>query len=366
VILVGTTLVLAGASAAAGTLLVFRGSVIPAPAARDVPPEQTPVAGTSHVEPISVADPAGGPHWTLRVARSRTGLLCSTVGQLEAGRFGLVGLDGRFRLLAPRIVDACSARRSDGASLIGARVFDARRAQDLRTVVNGIAGRSLRTVTIESGGRSLPVARAPGGVFLAVLAGYPEDLGLRVMLTFADGHRVSYPFGRSSFIVPDPSGGHAWKAQAFAFGSPPGKPPDPRTCVSFQPARIVRNPPISPAACGNIGIRARRGYFFAVRHIVPGTGGIPFSLHGQGHWGNTPARTAVWGAAGDDVRRIQVLGPGGLDTLATIAPSRAFLAVLPGTVDPASLSIRVTFTDGQVEVRRGSTHLVSPDPRYHR
>jgi hypothetical protein len=349
-----------GAATAGGALYVLRGSVIPAPAVRDVPAEQLPVPGSSRLAALRARDPAAGsPPWTVRVARSRTGLLCGTVGQVAGGSFGLVGLDDRFRLLPERIVDACGELRSNAASLVGVRVFDAARRSGVRSAVYGVAGAKLRAATVTAGGqrRALPVAA--GGIFLAVVRGYPEDTGVQVALRFADGHTERHPFGTSPFVVVDPAGGAAWRAQVFGFGVRPGAKPDPRTCVSFRTAREIRTPPISPAACGTYrDPRHRKGYFFAVRRITPGTGAIPIELVGDGHWGRHPARTAVWGSVGEDVRRIEIVGPRGLRQEPVIAPSRAFLAVFTADVDPAALRVRVTFLDGRVQTSSGDTHLV--------
>ena len=64
----------------------------------DTTPEQRVAPATSTVTALRAADPERGqPAWTLRLARSETGLQCSTVGQVHEGAFGLVGLDGAFR-----------------------------------------------------------------------------------------------------------------------------------------------------------------------------------------------------------------------------------------------------------------------------
>ncbi len=351
---------LLGASAAAGTLVVLRGSPVPAPAARDGGPAQTPAPGTTRLADASAADPADGPGWALRVARSRTGLVCATVGQVLDGDFGLVGLDGRFRPFAERIVDGCSAPRPGDVTLLGARVFDAERAQDVRTVVSGVAGgAALREVVVDAAGRRTPVPVADDGTFLAALRGYPEDLAVRVTLRFAGGRERTQPFGVSAFVVPDPAGGRAWRAEAFGFGVRPGAAPNPRSCVAFRPAREAPSPATSPAACGILrGGRRRTGVFFAVRRITPGTGGVPVDLDGEGDWGEHPARTAVWGQAGDDVEQVEVEGPGVPRRDVPVAPSRAFLAVLPPAVHPAGLTVTVRSRGGRVARYRGSTNLV--------
>ena len=46
--------------------------------------------------PISVADPAGGLPWGIRLAHTTRGLVCVQVGRLFDGRLGVLGQDGEF------------------------------------------------------------------------------------------------------------------------------------------------------------------------------------------------------------------------------------------------------------------------------
>jgi hypothetical protein len=298
------------------------------------------------VEPLRAADPAGALPWALRVARSRTGLLCSTVGQVRTREFGLVGLDGRFRTLADGVVDGCGQR-----PIIGARVFDAPRPADVRTVVNGVAGPALRSVSVVAAGRRRSVAVGPDGSFLLVLRGYPEDIGIDVRLSFSGGRHETYSFGRSGFVVRDPGAAGAWKLNGFISDG------DPRQCVDFQTARDSGGDyASSPAACGVFSdVRRPRGYFFAVRRIEPTTRRAWTEV--RGHWVGHPARTAVWGEVGTDVERVVVVGPDGPRQV-QLAPNREFLAIYRPTVDPRSLRVRVTLRDGTVRTHRGDTHLV--------
>ncbi|MCW2990811.1 MAG: hypothetical protein JWM73_1405, partial [Solirubrobacterales bacterium] len=112
-------------SAAAGTLLLLRGSVIPAPQKIDVGAVQFVVPDSIRLADQRAADPDGGAPWGLQLSRSETGLVCSTVGQVVGERFGLVGLDGRFRVYEPGVVDGCGAEQENATTLLGARVFDA-------------------------------------------------------------------------------------------------------------------------------------------------------------------------------------------------------------------------------------------------
>lgn len=349
----------AGAASAAATLLVLRGSVIPAP--RATPPEQTPAPGTARLTGFTVADPrSGSTRWTMRLATSRTGLLCSTAGQLVGGEFGLVGLDGRFRRLSGEAADACSIVRTNASSLVGARVFDAGRPGDVRTVVSGVAGDRLRAVTVAAGGRTRRVAVHTGGTFLAVFAGLPEDLGLDVRLRFADGHAERHPFGIAPLVLPDPDGGRAWRIQNGMVGG------DTRTCVTLRAARQRRDAPSSPAACGRLGDgRRQRGVFFAIRRLTPGTKPSFASPFG-GWWRSTPPRLLVWGAAGKDVASITVRGPRGARRTGTFfRPNGAFAHMFGPDVRPGEVTVTVRFRDGRTLVRDSSTGIV-PTPGLRR
>ncbi|HEX4364831.1 MAG TPA: hypothetical protein VHZ75_09810 [Solirubrobacteraceae bacterium] len=340
------------AASAAGTLLALRGSVIPAPLA--TPPEQTPAPGSGRMAGFSVADPRpGGPRWTMRLATSRTGLLCSTAGQLVGGQFGIIGLDGRFRELSPDAADACSIVRTDAASLVGARVFDARRPADVRSVVSGVGGDRLRSVTIEAAGRMRTVAVHSGGTFMSVLAGLPEDLAIVVRLRYADGHVERLPFGVSALVLPDPDGGSAWRIESGVVSG------NPTVCVSLRAARERRNPPSSPAACGLLGNPYHtHGAFFAVRRLTTGSGGpTPASPFG-GIWRDTPPRLLVWGAAGHDVASITVRGPlGAARTGRFYRPNGSFAYMFGPHVQPGQVVVTVRFRDGRTLMRRASTNL---------
>lgn len=350
---------------AAATVAVLRGSVIPAPAARDVPREQTPVPSTARVSALRVADPHRGvPPWTLRIARSDTGYLCSTVGQVRGGAFGLVGLDGRFRTLAAGVTDSCGQEQRTGASLVGARVFAGRRPADVRTVVSGIAGPRLRTVVLATATGRRAVAHRPDGAFAAVERGYPEDLGLDVVLTFADGHRERHALGRDPSVVLDPAGGPAWKPERYSVAG------DARDCVTFGAARAAPGRPQAPAACGALrrsGADGRQGVFFAVRRLTSRTVRPPAERQlRSGDWRGDPPRTAIWGAFGDDVRSVTVRGlPGRRGPVQVALRGGVILGVFPGDVDPGALRVVVERKDGGHDTYRGDTHLVRhavPDP----
>jgi hypothetical protein len=346
-------LVLPAAAVSAGaTLLALRGAVIPAP--RATAPEQSPAPGTGRLATFSVADPRPGePRWTMRLATSRTGLLCSTVGQLVGGDFGIVGLDGRFRRLSPAAADACSIVRTNTASLVGARVFDARRETGVRTVVSGVGGPRLRSVSVRAAGRARAVVVHAGGTFLAVYARLPEDLAIEVRLRFADGHVERHPFGVSPAVFPDPAGGRAWRVEAGVTAG------DPRTCVGLRSARQRGAVAQSPAACGRLGDpRHRRSAFFAIRRVTRDS--VSTALFGRGVWRDTPPRLIVAGIAGADVASIGVRGPAGAVRTGTFfRPGGMFAYMFGPRVRVGEVVVSVRFRDGRTLVRRASTGLVA-------
>jgi hypothetical protein len=186
-------LALLAATAGAATYYVLRASPIAPFKPTDTTPAQRVAPGTTHVLELRAADPSSGaPPWALRLARSQTGLVCATVGQVEAGAFGIVGLDGRFRALPEANTDTCSAPNGDGLALLGARVFDADDPGDVRTVVYGVAGQDLEAASVAvrgAGRRQLEIG--PDGSFLWALRGQPGVVDAR--LRYASGRTRAYP-----------------------------------------------------------------------------------------------------------------------------------------------------------------------------
>lgn len=330
-------------SAGAATYLALRSSSIAPFAADSQTPAQRVQAGSSRVLALRAADPArGAAPWALRVSRSAAGLTCSTVGQEQGGVFGLVGLDHRLRSLPEANADAC------GHELMGTRVFDAGREQDVRTVVYGVVGADLRRVTLSvAGGTARTLRHTSDGGFLAVLRGYPEDVQPVVTVSRA-GKTTRYAFASGGLVVPDPLGGRAWKLNAFAFGVPVKRgqrPVQPRYrpgCVNFQTARAVEGKAgaVSPPVCGmEPGRPGMSGtvLYFQTRRLSGDS--PPRSSLLTGDWNHFPARTAVWGQARGH-HRIVVRAPGLTRELAP-RMNGAFLVLLPASIAPGAVSVAV-------------------------
>lgn len=337
-----------GASATAATLLALRATVIPAPPARDLQAPMRAVPGSGRVSAVTAADPGGGPRWAVRRTQSATGLTCSSVGQLVGGAFGIVGLDGRFRVLPERIVDGCGAPVRGRATLLGVRVFDADLQADVRTVLSGVAGPGLRTVTVRASGRSEDVAVGEGGIFMTALRGYPEDSAPTVELRFSDGSTQRRRFGAEPGIVRDPLGGPALQAELNRFSGIP------RRCVRVFGARVGPDAPSGPNACV---LPRRDAAFLAARRLGPGDRG---DLGEGWDWKRGPRRTLAWGWTRRPAR-VLLLGAGPPRQLPQDADG-TFVAILPVETDPRALSIRVEPRDGSAtrELRAGQGVVRTP------
>ncbi len=335
------------ATSGAATAVVLRETVVRAPDPAQVPDEQTPLAGTAVVSPVRAADPdRGEPPWAIRVAKSKTGFTCTTVGQVKDGTFGLIGLDGVFRRLPGELSDACG----QGGTLTGARIVAADDLESVRSIVYGVApGVKTATLTTATGDRHLAIG--PNGTFVAALRGYPEDHTAGVVLRFA-GRTERHSFAAPKAAIPDPDGLQAWAVDRFVMGTR-------YACASVRQARLGDpTAPKSPTAC--LGLRvSRRTWVADARTFHPGEKGTPG--FDRWNWRNTPARTVVWGVARTKraITKVVLRGAGAAREL-PISKQGAFAAVLPADIDPASLDLDVTLEDGSVEHGRPGVGLI-PD-----
>jgi hypothetical protein len=338
-VLIGVAvLLLLAAVAAAATLIIGRGDPIPPAPAGSVPPELQPLPGTARLNRLHVPDPDGGPAWDVRTSRSRTGAICTTIGQVLDGELGLVGLDRRFRALPAGAADTCSTPQRTGATLAGARAFrGGGRLSDL-TVVNGVAAPSVRRVVASGAGRTVTMRIGPGRAFLAVFRGMPEQVRPHLRLTEAGGGSTTlFLADTGEFLASDPSGAAPWALQArkgapglrcvAAHRKEGPDSPQPLPAGTFNPATAS-----VPARCG------RRDVAFAdVRRFVPRNQRFGRSFW----WGLNPARTVVWGAAPDAGATVVLRGDGAPRRLAVDPRTHGFLAVLDGHVDPRRLAVAV-------------------------
>lgn len=338
-----------GTAAAAATLTVLRGSPIPAPRAADLQPAMTAKAETQRVLDLRAADPSGGgiPPYALRIGESQGGLTCVTVGQVDGDQFGIVGTDRRFRKLPPTLIDGCGQETGSGPAVAGARILEARRYDDVRSIVYGVAGPSLRRATLDVRGttQEVPVS---DGAFLTALKGYPDDNGLVLHLVFADGHRTTHPLGKGLLTVVDPNG-PAWKL--LGGGLETGNRTQ-RSCVSLSRARETPRTPRTAQVCDETrgpksGI-ARHELFFDIRTFKRGDRGrISRRYPGEWRWYDAPKRTIVWGGA--DPKRVKSVTARAADgTVATAVPMYwGFAIVFDGRVPARGMRVTADFTDGR-------------------
>lgn len=356
VIALATALLLAGAAFAASYALT--GNAIPGARGADVPPEATPRPGTAQLVDLRAKDPAGdAPPWTLRLSTSQTGQLCAAVGQEVEDEFGLVGLDGRFRRLPLLGLDACAAREGPSPALIGSRIFDAERPDDVRTVVYGVAGTGLREATVTVGGERRELELGAGGSFIATYRGYVEDVRPEVALRFEDDKARSFAFGRlEEASAPDPEGGAPWVVDATPRT---GGDRDGQTCAQVRQARGRDGGGLfggTPPVCGDL---AAAGVFFEVASF-PRASDL-FDEPGPFLWSPTLARTVLWGAADESVEAIDVVRGDQRAAVDLSAEGPGFVAVLPAGTEPEALVIGVRRRDGTVTTHRGGINLLTAE-----
>lgn len=346
-VLVVLLVLLLAAAAATATLLIVNGGSLPAPHAADLAPWENPVAGSVRLAGLDAPDPAGGPRWDLRLSHTSNGETCIAVGQVYGGRFGIIGLDRVFRAQPVGGVDACGSRGIAGPVLAGARVFLGRTARDARTVVDGVAGPGVRSVTAAGPGGPRRLRLGPDGSFLTVYRGYVEDVRPRIAVVTADGRTRTIAFATSrAFETPDPSNGTTWQASAGANLEGRADAPPDESCAQASQEIGRANPgqalaaSLTPNVCGRLG--GRLPLFVLMRRFDPGDG------DGTGYpWGQNPARTLVYGAASLRVRRLVLLGAGRPRAVRIDPAGGAFVAVLDGRVDPRGLTLVAELRDGR-------------------
>lgn len=328
---------------ATATVAALRATVITAPDPSVVPASQSPRAEGEEVLALRAADPTGQDPWALRRSTGRTGLTCTTVGQVRGGAFGIVGEDGAFRAIPSAITDACGQ-----GVLLGARVVAGSPA---RSIVNGIAGAGTRRVVLRSsaGARALPLG--PGGAFLAAVRGYPEDQALEVAITGADGRTTVRSVGRRPLLVPDLDGAPAWRMERYVLGTR-------ARCNHLRDARrdtaggvAVKADEAFPGSSTPTACLDPRREGIAVvadaRRFAPGQQGSPG--FDRWAWRERPARTVVWGLAREAglLGAVELRGAPGGPRAVPVAANGTFAVVLPRSVDPKRLTLTARLADGR-------------------
>ncbi len=353
-LVIGVTLALLLAGAAAAAILITRGAPLPAPNAVDLSSSGVPIPGSAHLAGLDAPDPdAAAPPWDIRISRTRAGETCTAVGQVLDGQFGIVGLDHVFRALPLGGVDACGVQSPSGPLLAGARVFLGDASTEARTIVNGLAGAGARSVTAYGPEGARKLTLGPDGSFIAVYRGYVEDVRPRIVVVTANGRSHTIAFASSTaFEVADPDGGTPWEISGNPALSPGAYPDENCAQVSQELGRSTpgrERASLTPVVCGGLG---QKPLFVLMRRFVPGSG------EGTGYpWGNKLARTLVYGAVSRRVISLTLSGAGAPRAVPIDAHGGVFVAVLDGHVDPHALTLAAHLSDGHSIFYTRSTNL---------
>ncbi|MGX6446777.1 hypothetical protein ACVU7I_01710 [Patulibacter sp. S7RM1-6] len=329
---------LAFTGAAAVALTAATGSPVPG-FARGDDTSVYPRPGTSRVSDLRADDPSGGPPWTIRVGRARDGLVCVGVGQLRGGRFGVLGLDGRFRASAPVGNDACGPAPAPGRPHAAFRTFSgpaAGRPEGATTVVYGTGGADLRVARLTaSDGRVRRLRLDAAGSFVAALEGWPEGVDARLDLRWKDGQSRRVSLGVED-TLPDPAGRFGWAVEpVFRTKLPSGR--STVGCLGVRPAREMRwGTAVCVGAPGTAVLRRVRGNGSARGILVLREVGDHVVVRASGREIRTlatrtagPVRVAPRRKGVRRARRTQ--NPAG--------GPRARIAVLPGDVHAADITV---------------------------
>jgi hypothetical protein len=348
-------MVLLAAAGAAAVLLISEGSPLPSPHAADLAPWEHPVPGSVTLAGLDAPDPEGGAPWDMRIFKSSTGETCTAVGQIFNGKFGTVGLDHVFRALPLTGVDACGVPGIAGPVLAGARQFAGLTTGEARTVVNGIAGTGARAVVAYGLGGERHLVLGPQGSFITAYQGLLSEVKPRIVVVdkFGRSHTVSFA-ASAAFETADPEGGAPWQVSGGAAIGMPGATGDENCASASQEVGPGSsggplNEAEAPGMCGKL---AAEPLFVRFQRFDPGDGentGNP--------WGNNPSRTLVYGGASLRVKTLTLSGAGHAREIAIDPHGGAFLAVLPGQVDPHTLTLTATLKNGRTIRYTRSTAL---------
>jgi hypothetical protein len=199
----------AGAMAAAGVFEVGI-PVRPANRATALTGEGLPLPGNSRLLPLRTVDPAGGLPWGVLVARTTRGRTCMSVGRVNDGTIGIVGIDGafgddgRFHPLSPEQESEAACGRADarGHAFVNARL------QDVST--SGLTGVGPTTTTgcRPQGAASFSEGDCPTADLRELSYGLlgPDAVSLTYELPFHRLHKLRKLGPGGSYLIVQPQG----------------------------------------------------------------------------------------------------------------------------------------------------------------
>ncbi len=356
VLVVVIGLLVLAAAAAAAVLAISQGSPLPAPHAQDLRSSGIPLPGSVRLAGLDAPDPdAANPPWDLRLSRTAGGETCTAVGQVLNGRFGIVGLDHRFRELSLGSVDSCGIDSPAGPAMIGARTFIGSSPSGALTVLSGVAGADVRSVTAYAkpwGARHLTLG--PDGSFITVYSGEAEAVQPYVFIVERDGRNRTIRLDQGAAgELPDPAGGSGWVASAEPDLEAGAAPDESCVQVTRQPSQSESSfvtLPMTPEICGHL---SRNPLFVQMRRFVPGEDAGPYP------WNNAPSRTIVYGVASPRIQSLSLAGAGATRTVAIDRQGGAFAAILDGRIDPRALTLTAKLTGGATVVYHHPSELYS-------
>jgi len=187
-----------GVAVAAVSGLLPLGDALPVSDNLSVPPKP----GSERASALRVADPVGGPDWTIEFFEAG-GRGCVQVGRIQGDTFGSVGTDGRFHPQRPGSASyACGGESLEASRLQTADVRSAGPAEQMRYLRFGILGRDARSLTYKpTGGTPENLELTPEGGFLLVTEGQNAPAG-ELVARYSDGE-IRRGDIRLSGAVPD-------------------------------------------------------------------------------------------------------------------------------------------------------------------
>lgn len=208
------------------------------------------------------------------------------------------------------------------------------------TLLSGFAAADVRRLTLSGLGPGVEVPIGENGAWFVAVANAVKA-ALTITSELRDGttrfERIRVPTGplqAAAQEAPDPLDDSTW---ALSEGFRNGGDRKGQTCVQFfNLDRAGREAGFGPPMCGDL----RRSPFF-VDTLRRGAG--PQTKFGGGP--GVKPRLIVWGAASARVRSIALAAPGPPRDIPIDPDGRGFITVLAPTVDPAAVTLRVTFDD---------------------
>jgi hypothetical protein len=267
------------------------------------------VAPAQAQERRTVRDPGGATAWTAELRSGADGRTCAV---LQRGRTG----KGRFcARLSTRTVFQYTTRRETGT--------DPRR---WRTIFVVLLSPRVERATLRTADGTTAYRRGRGPrLLLAVLAGDVEQGQLRATVRSGSRTRTAVAGRAPAVSFADPLGDDPWR---LARGAGRERP-----CVRWERVRRFTQPARTVRARG-----AERC----------GSGRVPIPVAAADR---VDGRLVVTGVASEDVRAIVLRGQAGSTQVRRDPDTGAFIAVLAGDVDPASLRVVGTLRGGRQAAR---------------